>query len=360
MSTHSLITRPPLPERPRLIFVVGAGGIVETAHLPAYRKAGLPVMGITDLAYERAERLARQFGVPHVYADLAEMVVAAPSDAVWDVAVPARATTEVLARLPRGAPVLVQKPLGETLGEARKILALCREREFVAAVNFQLRFAPVVLAARDLIDSGAVGTLCGMEVRITADTPWQLWPFLFNIPRMEIIYHSLHYLDLVRSFLGEPAGVYAKTVTHPEKRQLASTRTAVILDYGDETMVNLTINHDHAFGPQHQESYVKWEGTRGAIWARLGLMLDYPRGVPDAFEYCLLEEGHAPAWRSEAIEGNWFPDAFAGIMSSLQRFVEGSLRELPTAVEDAVHTMALVEACYESSARGASAPGGVA
>jgi hypothetical protein len=41
-------------------------------------------------------------------------------------------------------------------------------------------------------------------------------------------------------------------------------------------------------------------------------------------------------------------------MASLMRIANGETAELPTAVEDGFQTMAVVEACYESSARGAT------
>jgi hypothetical protein len=39
-------------------------------------------------------------------------------------------------------------------------------------------------------------------------------------------------------------------------------------------------------------------------------------------------------------------------MAALMRFANGESAELPTRVADAFHTMAVVEAAYESSARG--------
>ena len=54
----------PLPTEKMMIDIVAAGGIVQDAHLPAYRKAGLPVQGIYDVLPERARELARQFEFP--------------------------------------------------------------------------------------------------------------------------------------------------------------------------------------------------------------------------------------------------------------------------------------------------------
>jgi predicted dehydrogenase len=191
-----------------------------------------------------------------------------------------------------------------------------------------------------------------MEVRVTVYTPWHLWTFLEGVPRVEILHHSVHYVDLVRSFLGDPVSVYAKTVKHPKMTKLASTRSNVILDYGDTIRANVTTNHGHEFGLRHQEAYVKWEGARGAIKTRLGLLMDYPKGLPDEFEYCLLEPGVSPEWQTLPIEGSWFPDAFIGTMSDLMCFVEGSAHELPGSVEDAYKTMAVVEAAYSSNDAG--------
>ena len=54
----------PVPSRPRPIVIIGAGDIVRDAHLPAYRKAGLPVAGAFDLRREVAEARAEAVADP--------------------------------------------------------------------------------------------------------------------------------------------------------------------------------------------------------------------------------------------------------------------------------------------------------
>lgn len=354
MTAPNIIQTPVLPKSPRPIVIVGAGGIVRDAHLPAYKKVGFSVHGITDLAREKAEALAQEYAIPNVYHSTDEAVRHAPPDVVYDVAVPASATLSVLEALPAGSVVLMQKPMGENLQEARAIRDLCRERRLTAAVNFQLRYAPFIMAARSLIEQGVIGEVHDVEVRVLVNTPWHMWAFFETIPRVEILYHSVHYLDLVRSFLGEPQGIYAKTLKHPLQPKLASTRSALLLDYGEVTRATITANHGHSYGLRHQESYVKWEGTQGAIKAVMGLLLNYPKGMPDALEYCTTENGRLTEWRSVPLEGSWFPDGFIGTMSSLMCFAEGSSNALPTSVEDAYKTMALVEAAYLSNESGAT------
>jgi predicted dehydrogenase len=343
--------KPELPKSPRPICIIGAGGIVNDAHLPAYRMAGFEVASIWNRSRERAEKLAAKFGIPAVFTTVEEQVAAAPKDAVFDIAIMPGQFVETLEKLPDGAPVLIQKPMGDTLGMAQQILEVCRRKKLIAAINCQLRYAPFVSAARWLINHGHIGELYDMEVRLTISTPWQMFPFVMNHPRLEILNHSVHYIDLMRSFLGDPASVMAKTLRHPAK-ELASTRSTILLDYGDTLHSVINTNHDHEFGAHNQESYIKWEGTRGAIKAKMGLMMNYPDGEPDKFEYCLREDGKPPVWIEQKLEGSWFPEAFVGAMASLMRYAEGSDKVLPTSVEDGIHTMAVVEAAYESNAQG--------
>ncbi|MGH9454796.1 MAG: Gfo/Idh/MocA family protein [Terriglobia bacterium] len=346
--------KPGMPVHSRSIVLIGAGGIARDAHLPAYRKAGFTVDGVFDLDPAKARKLAIDFGIGKVHPSLDSAVAAAPAGCVFDVAAPATALLDVLPHLPDGALALIQKPMGENLNEARKILALCRKKRLTAAVNFQLRYAPLVVAARSLIEQGAIGELVALDFRVTVYTPWHLWKFMEGIPRVEILYHSIHYLDLIRSFLGEPKGVYAKCVRHPKAGRLAATRSSIILDYGDRAQVTVTANHHHEFGPRHQQSTIQWEGTRGAIKAQMGVLQDYPRGRDDWFEYCEIEDGKEPEWHAVRLEGTWFPDAFIGSMASVMCYAEGTAKDLPTSVDDAFRTMALVEAAYQSSESGAT------
>jgi predicted dehydrogenase len=356
MTTPRIVTSPRLPSQVFPIAIIGAGGIVKDAHLPAYRKAGFPVWGLMNRSLARTEVLAKEFGIPRVFGCLEEMVAAAPGDTIFDLALPASMFADALRKLPDGAFVLIQKPMGESMDQAREILEVCRAKNLHAAINCQLRFAPFVLAARNLIEAGAIGELLDMEMRLNTHTPWELFPFLEGIPRTEIVYHSVHYIDLIRSFLGEPRSMMARTVSHPGLPKLASVSSAIIMDYPDPVRVTITTNHSHRFGATHQESYLKWEGTKGAIKAKIGLLLDYPRGAGDEFEYCLSGEGKEPEWVRVPIEGSWFPEAFIGTMAQMMCAKEGSSAELPTSVEDVIKTMACVEAAYESSVAGGVKP----
>ena len=341
--------RPKLPEKPLPIAIIGAGGIIRDAHLPAYEKVGFPVLGVYDVNTEKAQEIKKTFNaVQRVYNSLDKLIAAASKEnAVYDVAVPAKYILDILQKIPHGSCILIQKPMGETLEEAKAILKLCNEKNFVAGINFQLRYAPYMIAAKQIIDQGLLGDIYDMEINVNVYTPWNLWDFLYALPRMEILYHSIHYIDLIRSFLGMPEKVYARTNKHPKMPALASTKTTMILDYGEFLQTRILTNHGHEFGLKHQSSFLKIEGTKGAIKIKIGLSLDYPKGRPPQFEYFILDK-HTE-WQEVPLIGGWFPDAFIGTMAELQNHYQDRSKPLPHGVADAYKTMRLVEAAYQSS-----------
>ena len=82
----------------------------------------------------------------------------------------------------------------------------------------------------------------------------------------------------------------------------------------------LSINHNHAFGRKHQVAEFRFDGTEGAAYAKLGVLLDYPRGEPD--ELWIRAKGETD-WNQVPLIGGWFPDAFVGRMANVQRFAAG-------------------------------------
>ena len=326
----------PAPTMRRPIVIFGAGSIVRDAHLPAYAKGGYEIAGIYDPDHKKAATLGhRAFGSVEE--------AAAVDGAVFDLATPPAAHADILAVLPESAPALIQKPMGMDLADATRILQVCRQRKLLAAVNFQLRFAPMMVALRDAVARGWLGEVVDVEMHGVMATPWSLWAFLDGLPRIEITMHSIHYLDSIRLLLGDPSGVHAKTMGHPAHK-VAQTRTSAILDYGDQVRCTLSVNHDWNFGRPHQTCEIRVAGTEGAAYLQLGVNLDYPKGEPDI----LRIRPKGGDWQDVTLQGAWFPDAFTGRMHNLQRAAGGE-EDLISPVADSWKTMALVEAAYASS-----------
>jgi len=335
----------PMPKNPIPIVIFGAGSIVSDAHLPAYKLSKLPVKGIYDPDYEKAKKLGQIYGIK-VFKEAS--AAAAEKNVVFDLATPPSVHFEVIDMLPKNSTVILQKPMGGDLKEASNILSLCHQKSLTACVNFQLRFAPMMIALKDIIDQGLIGQVVDVDMWAALDTPWDLWKFLEALPRVEILLHSIHYLDAIRFLIGNPIGIHAKTMGHPASK-ISNTRTSAILDYGNELRCAISINHNHSYGRKYQACEMRICGTKGAAYLHLGVNLNYPKGEPDRLEVNL-----GNGWKEIKLEGSWFIESFAYRMRQLQRAVAGEDDILISKVDDAWNTMALVESAYKSSSKPAT------
>ena len=190
------------------IAIIGAGGIVDGAHLPAYKKAGLEIVGITDTDLAKARDVANRHGIAKVYSDTSELL-ADPRVEVVDIAVPSVAQPDIFATV-AGAKkhVLAQKPMAPTISQGLAMADLADANKIVAGVNQQLRFEEGVAAAYKMVELGWIGTVTNFSITVNLITPWELWPWAKDLDRLEVMLHSIHYHDLIRWFLGDPHTVF--------------------------------------------------------------------------------------------------------------------------------------------------------
>src|SRR5581483_310421 len=141
---------------------------------------------------------------------------------------------------------------------------------------------------------------------------------------VSILYFAVHYFDTIRSFMGNPSELHAKTVTHRQGQTSAATRSCTVLNYGDTKIATIVTNHHRAFDCRHQEAYLRWEGDCGLIQARFEPNSYSSDRGPDVLEYCCAGTDGSAEWRSVNLRGKWIPDAFIGTMASLMRVLEGS------------------------------------
>ena len=132
--------------------------------------------------------------------------------------------------------------------------------------QFPAALQPERARASDLLRS-MLGEIVDIEVRLQVRQPWESGRSS-KAPRLEVLYHSIHYLDTIRMLAGEPPGVYCRAVGHPRLPDYSDTRSTTILDYGDRLRCSLTLNHTHRYDETHRTSMLKVEGTAGAAICR--------------------------------------------------------------------------------------------
>jgi predicted dehydrogenase len=336
-----------IPESHRLpIAIVGAGGIVDGAHLPAYRLAGLEVVGITDVNPDRAREVALKHGIRHVYANLDELL-ADSRVAVVDIAVPMPQQPAIFrAAVAAGKHILAQKPFTDSPETARELAALADASGLVAAVNQQLRFDEGIAAAHRMVELGWLGELTSFSLSVNVFTDWSQWEWAQAMERLEIMVHSIHYHDAVRWLMGEPQSVYCVAGRVPGQYPIGETRTVSTYTFEGGATAIVSANHMNPGGDNTAEFRI--EGTGGAIRGTLGLMYDYPDGRPDTLEVTSTVVP-TDGWVPYPVTLRWFPHAFIGTMGSvLEAVATGSVPR--SSVNDNVKTVELVDALYRSMA----------
>ncbi len=330
------------------IAIVGAGAIVDFAHLPAYQSAGLEVVGIYDRDPTRATTIASQHAVSRVYASLEELL-GDERVSVVDIAVLPGAQPEIAAAaLNAGKHLLCQKPLALTPSVAAKIVAHARRSDLKVAVNQQLRFSESIAVAKTMIDKGWIGEPLAIRVDVDIATDWGAWPWLVTSNRLEVQYHSIHYLDMIRYLFGDPSSVFCRGTRHPSQAPKAETRTTSILLYPGELQVTVSVNHENLSNDAKAEFRI--DGSDGVIAGTFGLLYDYPDGRPDTLSVW-SRSAPTDGWLAYPITKRWLPDAFAGPMASLLSAISNDTEPL-TSAEDNLRTVCMVDALYLSMASG--------
>ncbi|MCY3946311.1 MAG: Gfo/Idh/MocA family oxidoreductase [Anaerolineaceae bacterium] len=337
--------RPQLPQRMDMgIGSVGCGGIVQYAHMPAYRKAGFRCVGVHDINREAAETVAADNGIARIYDSLDELL-ADPAVEIVDIAVPAWEQLAIVERVAAaGKHMLCQKPLAEDFGEALRIVDLAQRAGVKQASNQQMRWDAGIAASAELIRMGAIGQATDAQILVTIATPWHMWPWLAQAPRLEVMYHSIHYLDSLRYLFGDPQWVTSRHARYADQAPvIGESKTVTVLDYGDGLQATVAVNHYNLHG--EPEAVYRFLGTEGAIEGTIGLLYDYPDGRPDTLVY---RSGDADPV-DVPLDEKWIPDAFVGPMAGLMIAIETD-SEPATPCADNLNTLRVVNAAYRSAA----------
>ncbi len=340
-----------IPESHKVpIAIIGAGGIVDGAHLPAYKIADLQVVGIFDVDAAKAKDVASRHGIPKVYESLQELL-ADPESKIVDIAVPAALQPDIFYQVAAAKKnILAQKPMATSVADGLKMAQAVKENGIVAAVNHQLRFDEGIAAAFKMVDLDWVGKVTNVTIEVNLVTPWEMWPWAKDLERLEIMLHSIHYHDVIRWFLGEPNTVFCAAGRTHGQYPKGETRTISTYSYGEGVTALVHANHINRGGDNRAEFRI--DGDRGSIRGTLGLLYDYPVGRVDTLE---VNSQVVPTdgWTPYPVTTRWFPDAFRGTMGSVMNAIAtGSA--LRSSVADTVGTLRLVEALYQSMDTGLS------
>jgi predicted dehydrogenase len=187
--------------------VIGCGDVVERKSGPAFQRSERSrVRAVVSTDGTSAEAYASATGVP-IATDDAERVITDPEvDAVYIATPPDTHEEYTRAAAEAGKPVLVEKPMGRSVSEARTMIEHCDRHDVELFVAYYRRFHPHVEKIRELLTAGVIGDPRRAVVDYSHETPadpgWREDPAVSG--GGWFVDASSHRVDLLCHLLGAP------------------------------------------------------------------------------------------------------------------------------------------------------------
>ena len=341
---------PPMPAKKDFrIGILGSGFIVSDCHLVSYRKAGFNPVAIASRSKENAAKVAKRHSIAKVH-DTYEQLLDDKSIEVLDIAVPPNAQLELIKaacarKTVKG--ILAQKPLGMNFAEAVEAVGYCEKAGITLAVNQNMRYDQSVCAGKTLLTNGTIGEPVFATIDMRGVPHFMPWQEELGWVTLRIM--SIHHIDCLRYWFGEPTSIYCSTRSDPRtKFPHTDGICTYILEFANG--LRCVVIDDIWTGPAKEgcpgDIYIRWriEGMNGLAIGDIGWCKD-PYTSPSTIRFAAKGDKtfQEPKWTE-----SWFPDAFAGTMGQLLIALETE-KEPAISGRDNLNTMALVEAAYISA-----------
>ncbi|MFN8485724.1 MAG: Gfo/Idh/MocA family oxidoreductase [Anaerolineae bacterium] len=198
-------------EQPLRAVLVGCGGM-SRAWLDAARAiSDLQIVGLVDVVETAAYHRAAEYNLVHatIGADLTTVLDATAPDIVFDVTVPEAHTTVTLTALARGCHVLGEKPLADSMENARRMVAAAQAAGRLLAVIQNRRYNAEIRRLRHFLASGALGPLTTIACDFYVGP--HFGGFRDAMAHPLLLDMAIHTFDAARFLTGaDPVSVYCK------------------------------------------------------------------------------------------------------------------------------------------------------
>ena len=206
---------------------VAGVGFIGPVHIEALRRLGVRVKGVLDVTPELSTKARERLGLEHAYLHFHEMLEDQEVQAIH-LAVPNVLHYQMAKQALRaGKHVMCEKPLAMNSEESAELVQIAAESGCVAGVNYNIRFYPLNLEARNRVRSGDVGDVFSVTGSYVQD--WLLFETDYNWRVLAeeggelraVADIGTHWMDLVCSITGlEVEAVFADLRTvHPVRRR---------------------------------------------------------------------------------------------------------------------------------------------
>ena len=310
--------------------------------------ASVQLVGMVDLNIDAAKTRAGKHGLTvDCGTDLGQMLATQKPDLVFDLVVPPARHAVVTQALGAGAHVLSEKPMANTLYEARDLIAVADSVGRLHAIIQNRRFLRGIRRVKALLDSGALGEMTALHQDFFIGA--HFGGFRDQMAHVLLLDMAIHSFDAARWLIGAaPTAVYCRE-TNPKGSWYAQDASAdALFDFAN----GVTMTYRGSWCAEGANT--AWECTWRIIGTKGTILWDGNDGITaqvvDGTEGFLrpltpVEVPDLP----EMVEGH------AGVILDFVLAVQGGTLPL-TVGQDNIHSLAMVFAAIESAETGVRVP----
>ena len=352
----------PADRAPLRTCLVGCG-VIAREHLGFLRRMkNARVVGLCDASEEAARELAAEFKVPNSYGRLEEMLEREKPDVLHILTPPQSHAHYARLGAASGCHLLIEKPMAMDAVEARAIAEQAAAHGVQVCVDHNHLYDPVMVRARRLIESGAVG-----------DVLWVESYYGFNLGGNPRARYMMPGGEQHWTF-GLPGGLYQNLLPHPlclalellgpPARVQAHARYGRVLPHADTDELRILLETPRASGLVHVSlaasprfQYLRVFGTGGCLTVDLlnkWVLTDrVMKGVPKAVSRALANLHHGWTMAAGTLGGmvkvltkRWTPFEGMGLLIREYYAALQEGREPPVTAEEAIEVMDVMDEAW--------------
>lgn len=222
------------------IGIVGLGGIGNT-HARVYQELEqTEIVAVCDIIKEKADKAAADYGAKAFYS-VQEMLDSGIEIDACSMCTAGKENggdhyTPTMELLGASLPVLGEKPISNEIAKAEEMVALAKQKNVPYAIDLNHRFTPAALRAKEWVDSGRLGQLHLINMRMWIPNPNESAPW-FHLRAL----HP-HSIDVMRYFCGDVKAVHAFCSKGKDRTIWSNAQVGMLFENG--VVGNLTGSYD--------------------------------------------------------------------------------------------------------------------
>lgn len=196
--------------------LVGCGGMSRRWTNVSKDHPDLDLVGFVDINLEAAKARAADYGTGDyvIGTDLADVITQTKPDAVFDCTIPEVHTSVALTAFEHDCHVLSEKPMADSMANARKALEMSQAKNKIYAIIQNRRYDPNIRRLRRFLDAGHLGKLTTVNCDFYIGA--HFGGFRDKMEHVLLLDMAIHTFDAARLITGaDPVSVYCKEWNPP-------------------------------------------------------------------------------------------------------------------------------------------------